>query len=226
VGLAAALSEDEPAPQVAVDPDEIFFGQVCRGAEGSAAVTVRNLGPGELELQSLRVRGAGFSLADPPALPAIVAAGAALEIGVHFSPTGRRLRPFDGTLHIGTNDPKQRRVEIGLSGLVEHPVLVADPRFLDLGEAEAGPGCEMVQQVSLINRGRCAGDIQSFRVRGTGARAVSVRGLTPGPMGPGEARAVEVVFSCERPAETEALLSFIDESGRAQAAVSLIGIAY
>jgi hypothetical protein len=222
----AAAIEPEKKPKLDINPGDLFFGLQCRTEAQAQTVRLRNTGAGELSISSLRISGSGFSLEAPPALPAVIAPGDAVNVTVQFQPMSSKIKRFEGELQIRSNDPELRRAEVELGGMVQQPVLVASPRFLDFGERQAEAGCEVVEEIELRNLGRCPGDISSYRVRGSGGSSVSVRGLMAGTLDGEQGQRVQVVWNCERRRRTSAVLTFLDAERRAQAIVSLAGEAY
>lgn len=223
---AASVDEEEEVPRLEVDPGDLFFGLQCQSEEQAQTLRLRNTGTGELRITKLRISGSGFSLEAPPALPAAVAPGGALEVAVKFQPETNKPRRIEGELQVSSNDPERKRVEVELGGMVQQPVLTASPRYIDFGERQTGPGCTVIEDVELRNLERCPGDIKEYRVRGAGSAAVSVRGLMTGTLEANQSQRVQVVWKCERRVRTNAVLTFLDAARRAQATVSLEGEAY
>ena len=68
--------------------DIVDLGAVDASDSSDTVFRVRNISTGSATLQQLTVAGAGFSLAQKPALPATIAAAGAVEFTVRFQPQG------------------------------------------------------------------------------------------------------------------------------------------
>ena len=105
----------------------LVFNDVAGGAASpSKTVAVKNTGGAPLTVRSLTVaddiadrtyggHGAQFGLVNAPTLPATVAPGATLNVGVAFNPTAPG--PQGGVLQVGTDDPSSPTTSVTLRGL-------------------------------------------------------------------------------------------------------------
>jgi beta propeller repeat protein len=98
---------------VSVSPDSYSFGDVRQGESSLAVVSVTNTGPAPLAVNDVTLTGAGYTLTPAPTLPAMVAAGATLDVAVTF--TAGTLGTFAGSLTVVTDDPDHPSVVVPLT---------------------------------------------------------------------------------------------------------------
>lgn len=94
-------------------PSALDFGAVTVGQARDLKLTIRNVGGAVLNVASLSVGNAGFSVVSP-AGAFTVAAGAQADITIRFSP--RAAGSATDTLAIASNDAARPRVAVSLSG--------------------------------------------------------------------------------------------------------------
>ncbi|MCB9729215.1 MAG: choice-of-anchor D domain-containing protein [Deltaproteobacteria bacterium] len=121
-----ALRANTAAPCAVAEPARLDFGTRAVGQLSAMTVTLRSCGTGPVTVSSLALDAAtdeGFSLVDPPALPAVLAPNERLELTVRYLPTEQS--PIDdagaalpdvGLLRALTDAPVPA-VEVPLSGV-------------------------------------------------------------------------------------------------------------
>ncbi|WP_373048618.1 choice-of-anchor D domain-containing protein [Vulgatibacter sp.] len=137
--LSLAMTGNQAA--FALEPQGcIDFGFVAPDAVVEQALLLRNLGSAPLAIDSLALAAADYAIVGataPFTIPADDPDTAAAEneqpITVRFAPSelGRR----DGTLRIGTDDPRNPEVEVCLRGFAGGPVLACNPGAVDFGKS-------------------------------------------------------------------------------------------
>ena len=98
-------------------PHELIFSAVQATTSTPQAVTLRNTGTAPLVLHALQVTGpdqAAFVL-DAPALPFTIPPGAVSDLALSFSP--QVPGTAEAVLELGSSDPRNALVEVGLHGL-------------------------------------------------------------------------------------------------------------
>jgi uncharacterized protein (TIGR03437 family) len=102
-----------PAPEIAVTPSTLAFGNVQSGKGQTQNLTIVNHGPSPLDLTQLTISGTGFTLATTP-VAATLAVDAKLEIPVRFAP--KSIGAVAGTVTISSSDPISPQVQVPLTG--------------------------------------------------------------------------------------------------------------
>ena len=97
--------EDDPIPDIVVDPGEIALSGVCTTGAGSVIVT--NAGDGDLVVEDVSVSGDGW-VASTPDLPFTLTSGESVTIGVEGG-------VGEATLLIASTDPDEPTVTVPLS---------------------------------------------------------------------------------------------------------------
>lgn len=103
-------------PRAEVTPAEIQFGSAALGASAPAIATIQNTGPAPLTVEgvSLDPTAPGVSITSVPGLPAVVAPGGFIEVGLTFAPTA--LGTVSGSLRVATDDPANAVTMVPVSG--------------------------------------------------------------------------------------------------------------
>ncbi len=87
--LDVPLSGQAQAPCISVTPQDIDYGTVAAGATADRDVTVRNCGGVDLSIRGVSLRTGsdpGFAVSAAPAVPTVIAAGAAETVTVRAAP--------------------------------------------------------------------------------------------------------------------------------------------
>jgi hypothetical protein len=100
------------APAISLAPSAVDFGAVNVGSAATRTLTITNTGTAALNVTSLAVAGAPFTVT--PASFANIAAGAAVNATVSFRPTAPGAA--SGSLTVASNDPSRATVTVPLSG--------------------------------------------------------------------------------------------------------------
>ncbi len=168
------------APDIAV-PASLNFGDVESTLSSTLALTVTNAGNSDLTVTGVTLSGsADFTLgAGGPALPAVVAAGATLDVPVTYTPTGGG--SDTATVQISSDDPDEPVVSTVLAGN-EVPLLAdqdidVTPVSIDFGTLDIGQMA--FRTVTIANLGQRDLRVTGFTV--TGSADFRVRGNAPVP---------------------------------------------
>jgi choice-of-anchor C domain-containing protein len=102
------------APDAVVSPVSLDFGQVATGTTAVQTVTLQNFGPGQLQVNSVSVAGAGFTLAAGLPPTPFVLGIESIAIGVEFAP--KQAGAQTGSLTISTSDPSRASLAVSLRG--------------------------------------------------------------------------------------------------------------
>lgn len=156
----------------AFDAGAYHFGEVLKGTSASVAVAVRNTGDWPLDVKSVGVTGAGYSLASTDTRT--LAAGASATWLVQFKPPA-----FSGTYHgaltIASDDPYRGDWTLPLAGVSVGPdiaVRVDGAEFESgigsFGLGEVVLGAEASATVTITNAGTADLHIESVEVAGAG----------------------------------------------------------
>ena len=143
--------DNEGAPDIVVDPTEIFFGEISVSEDGSAVetVTVSNIGDKDLYIQglSLDVEDGPYSITAIQSV--LVPPDAMTQFEVVFEPTTGT--ETTGTVYIDSDDPDTPTAEVALFGTGVAPVIDVDPIEYDFGTLYIG--CDAQQAVTISNIG-------------------------------------------------------------------------
>jgi hypothetical protein len=120
VGLAitALPSLTLANPDIATTPVELIFSTVTGQPTAAEPLLVSNVGSAPLQISSLALLGVNpshFQLVSPPSLPFSISAGGSATLDVRFAPT--IVGALSAQLRIGSDDPDQPLLDVGLYGL-------------------------------------------------------------------------------------------------------------
>src|SRR5262249_22275584 len=142
------------------DPQVIDFGATGLGTTAHATLALRNEGDVAAQLTSLRTRGSNdVAIAVAPALPAEIAPGSTLELGVDYAPAGAG--DLAAEMLLGFADASAE-LRVPLSGRGEGPLFLVQPSTLDFGSS-SGRG---QRSVLLVNAGSAPVEVRSIELRG------------------------------------------------------------
>lgn len=139
--------EPTPQPGIRVLPRSHDFGDVPVGGVAALSVEIRNVGGGELLLESIRLlpSDAGYGIASAPETPGLLAPDATAPVEIRFAPSEEGFAA--AVLEITSGDPDRPTVPVPLSGTaIGFPAQArALVDALDQGRAQgdlmgAGPG--------------------------------------------------------------------------------------
>ena len=103
----------EPAPDIAVSPGTLDFGEVDLGSSSEQNATIYNLGTLDLYVSSLITTNPAYSLISP-ATPFTVTAGSNVPVTVRFTPVAAGIE--NGSLEISSDDPDEPQLSLSLAG--------------------------------------------------------------------------------------------------------------
>ncbi len=117
----------DPAGVLVFEPESLDFGELASGEAALGELALRNAGDAALELGELSVEGDTFVLVTDPALPAPIAAGAAVTLTVAYEPANEGMH---GGVIIATSIDGQIATAV-LTGTGTAPTEVTDELSLD-----------------------------------------------------------------------------------------------
>ncbi len=170
------------------------FGTVNLGATGHGTLTLANSGNQALTVSGLTFSGgAAAEFATTTSVPATVAPGEALKIGLTFQPTMGGARA--STLTIVSNDPIQPSTEVQVTGVGQSPSVTVSPVNLAFGQVRVGQSD--LRTFSVQNTGTGPLTITDMTITGPDAERFSRQpGLVPMTLQPGStARVMGVTFT-------------------------------
>jgi MYXO-CTERM domain-containing protein len=221
--LEVALSGNGVSPALSVAPTSLDFGgQLVGRASSSRRVTITNDGTGTLGVTGLALTGtdaAAFTLG-AVTLPAQVAPGASLQVGIVFTPTA--VGSESATLAITTDAPAAPTADVALAGVGLSQVLAVSPLAIDFGVLEA-PGSADAITLTVTNTSAESVTLDDGVLAGASASAFSVTGLA-GALAPGASRSAQVGFSAAAAGNYTATLTIAaTEPGLPDVVVPLAG---
>jgi len=207
--------EGEELPSILLAPTEIDFGYVAQGNAVARLVTVTNSGLGILQATRVElspVSSQDFRLSEvPDPLPAL-GSGQSFTFRVHYLPSDAVAD--EGAVFVHSNDPQ--RVQAGVllrARKKEGPSnLDVQPRELDFGRV----GVEGSSRLEIVCRNSGGMPFQVTGVAltpGSGSGfAVEDPDLVPFTLGPGEARALGVLFAPRVPGHQQGVLDVLSDA--------------
>ncbi len=153
-------SADVPLALDCGSPSAIDFGRVRLDEERKAVVTLRSEGTDPVSISAVSLAGHPSFAIDAPVVPATLAVGDRLEIGVRF--TASVQEAVAGTLSIASNDTVTPNPQVALQGQGAEIGLCIEPEILRFGSVRAGASSE--RSVRLTNCGSAAFDLTGAEV--------------------------------------------------------------
>ncbi len=183
------------APQIAVDPPAIDFGDLTVGSSSDpATVTVTNVGTGLLTLGDVHLADAtapytittpGSNLLDP---------GASTSFLVTFTPSAAGT--IAGEVDVESNDPAVPVVPVALSGAGDAPDVVIDPASYDFGTLDYAATASLTLTISNDgNADLAVSDITYTSVDGVPQELTMRPSTAPLTLAPGASTTVTVDYA-------------------------------
>lgn len=210
------------APAIAVSPGALDFGSVEVNRSKDLSATVANAGSVALDVTTLGIDNASFTVVSPAA-PFSVDAGASKTVTVRFAPTSAGAQ--SGTLGITSNDSANPNVPLALSGAGSAPqqgapAIGLSPASLDFGDVERGQSKDLALDVS--NSGGGALNVTGLTI--DNARFAVVSTTLPFSVAAGAKQALTVRFSPAAEGQQSGLLVVANnDANRPSAFVPLSG---
>ncbi|MBZ5539491.1 MAG: choice-of-anchor D domain-containing protein [Acidobacteriia bacterium] len=166
-------SQSGLVPQLVITPGTVNFANVVVGQRNTQTLQIANAGKTTITISQIQVSNASFTVS-APALPASLAAGAALNITVAFAP--QTPGGVSATLTISSADlPSPETVPLQGSAQQASAHLQLSPSSLNFGNEVVQNST--LQNVTLSNTGNIDVTVSGISVTGTG---FGYAGLTPG----------------------------------------------
>jgi len=177
------------APQWAISPVYLSFGDIVTGKSATLPVTLTSTGTAALTIDSARMSGTGFSVSGA-VLPVTLNPKQTVTLQVKFAPTA--VGAAKGTLTILSNASTKPAIYLNMIGTGSStPQWTVSPTSLSFGDVTVGSSATL--PVKLTSSGTAALTISSASISGTG---FSMSGATfPVTLNPGQAITLSVKFS-------------------------------
>lgn len=142
----------EPAPEIAVSPTSLDFGDVEIGSSAELDVTITNAGTADLNITSISSNDALFSI--ETAVPTVIAQGASEVVTMQFAPDSEGAHV--GSLDIVSDDADESTVSVALNGNgtlppPNEPNIVVSPPTVDFGTV--APNAIYTETLTISNDG-------------------------------------------------------------------------
>jgi hypothetical protein len=190
VKISLSATAVAPAtPEVLVSPASLAFGDVAVGAQGTAALSIKNTGTANLAVNSLTTTGKGFTVIGP-ATSAEIVPGASINVQVILAPS--HTGAASGTVLITTN-ASASPVVIPLTGtaVAAAPILSVTSTSVSFGNVLLGALGS--RTVTLSNSGTANLLISQLTIGGS---AFHVSGLaTPATLVPAQSATITISFA-------------------------------
>jgi hypothetical protein len=208
-------------PIIEVTPSSIDFGALADGDSAVGTFTIRSAGVVSLEIDSVKIASAAFTLASDPFASGSVLLEPEQELSVDvvFTP----VNPSDSAwASVYSNDPATPEARVTLLGMGAVPAIAIDPAEVDFGAVEAGATEEA--DVDIVNTGSDTLTVTSVSVTGGGFSGWLVEGATPFTLEPGEREPVRVAFSPTASGEFDGTLWVASDAPSGLASAPLRGV--
>ena len=127
------LGEDEPVPDIDVDPLLLDLGSVPVGGINIQPVTVTNVGGADLDVTAVTLSGSAEFAVAIGSLPGILAPGASVSAQVSYQPVDQG--GDTATLTFDSDDPDEPSVVVELvAECTPYPDIDVDPAAVDFGD--------------------------------------------------------------------------------------------
>ena len=139
-------------PRIAVNRDEVAFGNVQAGLTKEEAVTLSNTGNAALGINGISIAGANASAFMQSNSCSTIAVGESCDVAVTYIPDGEGTQ--SATLTINSTDADNSSVDVALNGrsvLAPTPEIAVTPASLTLGRIQVGQSKSA--QVTVSNNG-------------------------------------------------------------------------
>ncbi|MGO1501908.1 MAG: choice-of-anchor D domain-containing protein [Marinobacter sp.] len=156
------------APRIAVNRDEIAFGNVQAGVTKDETVTLSNTGNAALGINGVSIAGANASAFMQSNSCSTIAAGESCDVNVTYIPDGEGTQ--SATLTVDSTDADNSAVNVALSGrsvLAPIPEIAVTPASVSLGQVQLGQSESA--QVTVSNNGNETLLINSINLTGADA---------------------------------------------------------
>ncbi|MBQ0834186.1 choice-of-anchor D domain-containing protein [Marinobacter sp.] len=155
-------------PRIAVNRDEVAFGNVQAGTTKDETVTLSNTGNAALGVNGVSIAGANASAFMQSNSCSTIAAGESCDVNVTYIPDGEGTQ--SATLTINSTDADNSSVDVALNGrsvLAPIPEIAVTPASVDLGRVQLGQSNSA--QVTISNNGNEILLINSINLAGPDA---------------------------------------------------------
>jgi hypothetical protein len=177
---------------IEVAPSSLDFGALPRGESAVGTFEVRSVGAATLEVSSIKIASAAFTLVTDPfaAGPVRLAPEESLSVDVVFTP----VNPTDSSwASVYSDDPGAPESRVTLLGAGAVPAIAIDPAELDFGAVEGGLSEDL--DADIVNTGSDALTVTSVSVTGAGFTGWLVDQVVPFTLEPGARESVRVTFT-------------------------------
>ncbi|WP_417521254.1 choice-of-anchor D domain-containing protein [Marinobacter sp.] len=148
----AVVDEPSDTPRIAVNRDEVAFGNVQAGTTKDEIVTLSNTGNAALGINGVSIAGANASAFMQSNSCGTIAAGESCDVNVTYIPDGEGTQ--SATLTINSTDAENSSVDVALNGrsvLAPIPEIAVTPASVNLGRVQLGQSNST--QVTISNNG-------------------------------------------------------------------------
>ena len=159
-GLGVATS---PSCAVNISQTALAYGNVAVGATNTQYFIISNTSATNCSVTALTTSGSGDFVAFAPTPPFQLTAGAWVEVGVQYTPSGAGA--VNGTLQVVSGDSIQPIVNVALSGAGIDPFIGLSTNDLQFGKVQSGG--QITRTVFLSNPGGVNATIESILIAGS-----------------------------------------------------------
>jgi len=208
--VALDLTGTAIAPQLAVSPSPVDFGDVPVGTSATQTVTISNPAQGTLAISSISTTGTGFSVETDGCTGAQLTTSQSCDVTLQYQSTATGAA--SGTLLVGNNDPDQQTpapVALSANGTQPSVTFTGNSAFnADLGATSAP------QTITVNNGGDAPLSITRVALGGTdaGSFGISSDGCTNATVPAGGSCDVGVTFTASDPNPKSASLLVTDNA--------------
>jgi len=220
--------DDGTAPDIAVTPERVAFGELAVESETVAyqEVTIRNEGDAALQVGRMYLEDDSSPFTIGALSSPLIAPGATASFTVTFDPVTSAESAT--RVIIPSNDPDEPEVAVNLTGLGIAPVIALSPETYDFGTLYIG--CDTLVPVTVSNVGNAPLEVTEFEYVSASEDLVfdldpASNGSLPWSIAPNETRTVYVGYMPYDEREDEGFLTVAsNDPFRPSAQVSQVGL--
>jgi hypothetical protein len=152
--VTVALTGNAPAPDIAVSPTNVSFGNVCQGEPATRNVEILNTGGCDLTITAItRVAGTSDFSVSLPSLPLVLVSGAKVTVPITVNATVQGAR--NAEFRISSNDPDENPISVFVAATSVAPDIAIQGSPVDFGRVPMTDAAAHEKTFQIINQGGC-----------------------------------------------------------------------
>jgi hypothetical protein len=205
--IAPAPKASEATSTLAVSSSSLDFGNVAVGAKKTITLVVSNAADAgsNITVSGISISGSGFTISKTPSLPATVAAGQSINVGVMFTPANTNA--VSGTLTIASS-AENSSLAVSLAGDGSSAAqLQVSPPSMAFGSVAVGASASKTGSLTANNANVTVSTVDES------GEGYSLSGISfPLTLTAGQSKSFTVTFSPQASGSSQGSLKFINNA--------------